>query len=927
MSVLAAFAQAPNCTLITVPDTDEWRDWKVESIAGVTDEGVAAGTLVYTGNDTNVRVRKRIFRWNRADERITIFDPPVNDNEANLVTGVEALDFSVDGTAIAGRITYQGRPSAAFVFRGGLGYRILKQRRALGQTTTGLALSGRAVGYKGYHLAVQPSNDSAFVVPDPFGGSSSLNLRCGMSLPERIPVRVQRCTWSPLQGQNEIAEPDPTDDIDDTLEFMWIDEQGTVSAFILRGRDLFGPGWIPPWSGGGDQNVRGNERFHVMDISPDGSMVVGSMEVLRGGCYITSSGYVFQLDRGEYVMKAERLVVGFPDYGGYAYLAEFKPFFEEQPIRGRATCMAGYYWGNYDWTDDDMCNANNCRVVAGVLHPYGGRSGRAFTWYSWGTGDNNADYWHFFANGHHSEVDPVQVSKVSGVSADESLLLLGHRRYQPSTQGYTGYWYYLDWHDLWNPLPAPSKCVDTFAMSPSGRFAAVKYEDGQCLSGAAVIDISLGLLNGDEEPDEVKVVYRNLDRPEELGASYPYVGERVELRLFLRYGSLWYTKDCSISEVLRSRWFENGSIPASGGAGEYYELSPSISEYEKIWYPRYIALLDNRRSRPLSITWYSGHHSVDIETELTLFCSTPCRANVGGRPKVVGWKRYFWYPWFRVEALNQYAFTLRAGHFDTFSNPDNDYEFDEILFCPELCVPGTVRIHARVDNSYNPGDPLRRVYFSSAPTPGGYRPPSQDDDSTDESRWSQNCDEPDELAVRISVRARTGNAFVDWASAFLNIPYEYGGQGFGARADNKFDSSVEARYSLNSCGATHRGLENYGIDCSGLVVSAYNLAGYYTPDMRASSFITSPLFDAVALRDIRLGDILASANHVMIVYKVHQIEGSTVRATVLDAAGAPAHRVRLLRCTLSGNPDADAVRILLDGDEHIQSTFYIRRRR
>lgn len=856
MSVLAAFAQAPNCTLITVPDTDEWRDWKVESIAGVTDEGVAAGTLVYTGNDTNVRVRKRIFRWNRADERITIFDPPVNDNEANLVTGVEALDFSVDGTAIAGRITYQGRPSAAFVFRGGLGYRILKQRRALGQTTTGLALSGRAVGYKGYHLAVQPSNDSAFVVPDPFGGSSSLNLRCGMSLPERIPVRVQRCTWSPLQGQNEIAEPDPTDDIDDTLEFMWIDEQGTVSAFILRGRDLFGPGWIPPWSGGGDQNVRGNERFHVMDISPDGSMVVGSMEVLRGGCYITSSGYVFQLDRGEYVMKAERLVVGFPDYGGYAYLAEFKPFFEEQPIRGRATCMAGYYWGNYDWTDD-MCYANYCRVVAGVLHPYGGRSGRVFTWFSWGTGGNDADYSTFYANGQHWEFDPVQVSKVSGVSADESLLLLGHRRFQPSIQGYTGSLSYLDWYNLWNPLPAPSKCVDTFAMSPAGRFTAVKYEDGQCLSGAAVIELGISFLQN--PPDEVVVALRNLT---DANRSVPYVGDDVEVRAFVRFGNRWYTRDCpDINSVRRGAWFRPGTRGRTSRGGQQLggEAVPTP--------------LDGNDS-----------FNNNLNTNLIRFNSA---SNAEMMPNA--WR--FDISWISLthrctsswvegeERRRRYGYTvqiIQRGQGTDDVSPIRSFAFRTHTDRTNLTSqPGTRRIRCTI--TYEVWNPETRRYENRSLSSTG---PSRNGEVSEESH----------LATRLSVRQQSPindvrqsslPDYVRWATSFVDVPYAMGDGWYGGRA-----SLTHYDRSPNS------GEDGFGIDCNALVCASLNLAGTTWTRIPASSYRNDRYSEAVTLENLQIGDVFVGSGHIFIVYDVRNRRRNSVEIRALDAYG-PWNRARI----------------------------------
>lgn len=198
----------------------------------------------------------------------------------------------------------------------------------------------------------------------------------------------------------------------------------------------------------------------------------------------------------------------------------------------------------------------------------------------------------------------------------------------------------------------------------------------------------------------------------------------------------------------------------------------------------------------------------------------------------------------------------------------------------------------------------------------------------DLSLWSQNCDEPYELALHISVCDTTGNAFLDWASAFLNVPYEYGGQGFGARADDQFDVSVSQNYPNNSCDVTHRGIENYGIDCSGLVVAAYNLAGITTPDLKAGEIIRSRLFMPVELQNLQIGDVLASTKHVVIVYDIHQVSEGRVRVTILDAAGSPTHRVRLLRCTLIGEDDEDEVNILLSDDEHLSTRkFYIRRRR
>lgn len=108
---------------------------------------------------------------------------------------------------------------------------------------------------------------------------------------------------------------------------------------------------------------------------------------------------------------------------------------------------------------------------------------------------------------------------------------------------------------------------------------------------------------------------------------------------------------------------------------------------------------------------------------------------------------------------------------------------------------------------------------------------------------------------------------------------------------------------------------------------AYNLAGYPTPDMGAESMITSPLFTRVNLSDIQEGDILASNGHVAIIAQVHSVRGRQAGVTILDAVGAPVHRVRLLRCNLVVASPAylDQVRILSE-TEHYGSIFNIRRR-
>lgn len=182
-----------------------------------------------------------------------------------------------------------------------------------------------------------------------------------------------------------------------------------------------------------------------------------------------------------------------------------------------------------------------------------------------------------------------------------------------------------------------------------------------------------------------------------------------------------------------------------------------------------------------------------------------------------------------------------------------------------------------------------------------------------------------ENSTRVSVRRRFSSVtdehtrkYLQFLFEYLNVPYEYGGLGFGGKESLVWE--------------TGRGYDNgYGVDCSGLVSCAaewaeYNwnsgygykkatripLADTHGPwDWAYSTQGLSNVTTAVNKNDIRPGDILLKAgSHVVTVYRIDDEENSDNVIGIIEAAGSPDSVVQIVEKSLNS---------------YIQTGFIIRR--
>ncbi len=334
-------------------------------------------------------------------------------------------------------------------------------------------------------------------------------------------------------------------------------------------------------------------------------------------------------------------------------------------------------------------------------------------------------------------------------------------------------------------------------------------------------------------PREAYVIYRNESDPSN---AYPFENQDLAIWAVIRASDGEYYTGLRYDPENRGVWFSNDGrwlrtgiiYNSDGGGGEGLHFEPTG-----------VAFTIDRRVREwwgpeLTVRWYELRHEVDVETRFSQASSSR--------------RRYFYiYP-----AYAQPAFG------------DNGSGWG---FRPVRLSMGTHRFQVRVSWQDRQGRTQR--IQSSGPTPGAWQPSDQDDIINWNHTWSQNCDEQQELATRISVRqvrsdiqTERKRRLVEWATSFLEVPYEWGGYWYGGRAD------VRAEW--------HTPYNGYGVDCSGFVCAVARWAGYNWGSRRGtywrvnvSGMMDENYTRAQTIARMEPGDILAApGRHVEIVYQI-----------------------------------------------------------
>ncbi|MFB3880707.1 MAG: hypothetical protein ACE149_05560 [Armatimonadota bacterium] len=127
--------------------------------------------------------------------------------------------------------------------------------------------------------------------------------------------------------------------------------------------------------------------------------------------------------------------------------------------------------------------------------------------------------------------------------------------------------------------------------------------------------------------------------------------------------------------------------------------------------------------------------------------------------------------------------------------------------------------------------------------------------------WEQTVSSPDEEhELRICVKRHiTGasdpqrNNYVEWISTYENVPYEWGGEGFGGKDSNDAWVGAPGTY------------DGYGMDCSGLVSCGAYRAGYNWNPWRATTVdLMSGYYTSGTPVDFGVGDLFVkSGAHVV----------------------------------------------------------------
>jgi hypothetical protein len=159
----------------------------------------------------------------------------------------------------------------------------------------------------------------------------------------------------------------------------------------------------------------------------------------------------------------------------------------------------------------------------------------------------------------------------------------------------------------------------------------------------------------------------------------------------------------------------------------------------------------------------------------------------------------------------------------------------------------------------------------------------------------------EERSTRISVRDSSIPAgctprvteYLTWMTAFLEIPYEWGGCWFGGRTGNRVGN--------------HTPYEGYGTDCGGLISCGAKFAGFnWTTGSlhngwRHSTVKLNNVSSGIIRADIeqiRPGDILnrstGNHRHVVVVHRVIDTSNpNDIRINIIDAKGTNQNKVRI----------------------------------
>ncbi len=406
-------------------------------------------------------------------------------------------------------------------------------------------------------------------------------------------------------------------------------------------------------------------------------------------------------------------------------------------------------------------------------------------------------------------------------------------------EGGTFQWQVIQQNNQLSPTSGTGSTFQVRAVNPSRNrndrvTVRVTYRRGRatCVSECQLVVYP--------RPERAYLIYRNESAPMN---AYPFENENLALWVVIQASDGEYYTGTPYDPNNRGVWFSNdgrwlitGTDGRSEGGesahfdsrGQAWVIDRPVREW---WGPE------------LRINWYELSHQVDREVQLT-------RRQCGRRAL------YYIYPPYGNPSLR-----------DPNGNPVRNLGWG--VRNVRLSA-GTHRFQVRV--SWQDQQGRRQVVASPGPTPGDWRRPNEDDQNINWNlTWSQNCDEQNELAVRISVR-RVANwvqterkrRYLEWLTSFLEVPYEWGGHWYGGRADGTDDTIRE-----------DPGYHGYGTDCSGLVSAGARWAGYnwgrgQYPWRTNCTGLMDPWYTRPqTIENMEPGDILNDpGSHVVTIYQI-----------------------------------------------------------